>query len=479
MKIGKVYILTLDPIESKPEIIRKLRDCGLPGSTPYEIVKGFDGRYGDIPNEYKIYKHWNLGSDHWNSWWKRPILPGEIGCAIGHILIWKKIISDNINSCLILEDDFLCSGKYSITDICEPIQSKWDISLLGRSKIDVNSIEQEIDSTWVRSNHFYNMHAYVIKTPAVAKKLLSNKFQDNLIPVDEYISALGYPHRREDIRNIYPQNLNILSIKDLNFIVQNRSKDNSNIEQNFIKGEKNMLFTINKELDVSLLRSQYEKSKSIVIEDFLDDKSVETLYNFFTNDMPEDWWHTSYRIPSLNNDVQHIRRTAENVKHINNIYNFGWKDFNKGLFTYIFDRSLNHYSSCTCIECKFKQFLVSDEMKTFIYNITGEKITTLGEVFSSRYTSGQFLSPHHDIDKGKFSLVYSLSKNWKPEWGGNLYLLEDDWVTIKKCILSSYNRLALTLMNSPIQGKKGTPHFVSQIANGVTEPRLSITGWVS
>ena len=83
------------------------------------------------------------------------------------------------------------------------------------------------------------------------------------------------------------------------------------------------------------------------------------------------------------------------------------------------------------------------------------------------------------LAKGTLNFVYSLSKNWKPEYGGNLYLLEDDYKTIKKVILSSYNRLALTYMNSPDRKELGTPHFVSQLSNGCVKPRISITGWVS
>ena len=61
----------------------------------------------------------------------------------------------------------------------------------------------------------------------------------------------------------------------------------------------------------------------------------------------------------------------------------------------------------------------------------------------------------------------------------NSDLLEDDYKTIKKVILSSYNRLALTYMNSPDRKELGTPHFVSQISNGCAKYRISITGWVS
>jgi|5B_taG_2_1085324.scaffolds.fasta_scaffold00178_6 Rps23 Pro-64 3,4-dihydroxylase Tpa1-like proline 4-hydroxylase len=239
-------------------------------------------------------------------------------------------------------------------------------------------------------------------------------------------------------------------------------------------------FKINNKLNIKKLRSDFKKNKTVIIENFLDRRSADKLYNFLAFEMPEDWWYTSYCIQSLSGDnMKVIRKLPKNDNKINNLYMHAYKDFGEELFTYIFDRSINHAENCNCLECEYKEFLKSDNFKKFIKDITKIDMSMSGEVFCSRYTSGQFLSPHHDIDKGTINFVYSLSKNWKPQYGGNLYLLEDDWRTIKKVVLSSYNRLALTLMNLPEENRIGIPHFVSPVSIGVKKPRLSITGWVS
>ena len=49
-----------------------------------------------------------------------------------------------------------------------------------------------------------------------------------------------------------------------------------------------------------------------------------------------------------------------------------------------------------------------------------------------------------DINKGKVGTVYSLSKNWKPQWGGNLHFMEDDYKTI--------NLKTNKIMNDMIEG---------------------------
>jgi len=107
--------------------------------------------------------------------------------------------------------------------------------------------------------------------------------------------------------------------------------------------------------------------------------------------------------------------------------------------------------------------------------ITGDSYSHLGEFFASEFTAGQFLSKHHDIQKGKLSVVYSLAKNWDPTFGGNLYVLKPDWEGIETVVLSTFNRL--NLMEIP--DGQGKPHFVSQVSDGVDAHRLSITGWIS
>ena len=94
-------------------------------------------------------------------------------------------------------------------------------------------------------------------------------------------------------------------------------------------------------------------------------------------------------------------------------------------------------------------------------------------MFSSRFLSNFFLSPHGDKGKGKIGFVYSLSKSWRPEWGGNLHFMEDDYKTVTRTIVPIFNRL--TLFDIP--SRDGVPHYVSHVVPDVRVKRLSITGW--
>ena len=102
-------------------------------------------------------------------------------------------------------------------------------------------------------------------------------------------------------------------------------------------------------------------------------------------------------------------------------------------------------------------------------------LTKKRELFCSKYSSGQFLGPHHDLNKGKVGFVLNLTKDWKPEYGGLLHFLTDDYKHVTKVVLPEFNKL--TLFEVP--DKVGIPHYVSHVGPGVKLNRISYTGWFS
>jgi len=99
----------------------------------------------------------------------RPMLSGEVGCAISHLRVWQKIADSGQNG-IILEED----AVYENVDVAR-----------------VDELLKTHDSAWLgyRENsmgYWYNAHAYAI-TPDTARYLLSQGFQDSLVPVDEFL----------------------------------------------------------------------------------------------------------------------------------------------------------------------------------------------------------------------------------------------------------------------------------------------------
>ena len=232
---------------------------------------------------------------------------------------------------------------------------------------------------------------------------------------------------------------------------------------------------INNSLDIRQLSVDFTHNKSVQVFDFLKDSEADKLYNWFNFDIPEDWWFTSIHNPNEEgyDGANNIQRKPGSEKLIEEKISEANEAFLNGNFSYVFDRSMPHAATCTCLECQFLNWLGSDFMLFFIRSITGVEVRRTNEVFASRFTSNQFLSPHHDEGKGKIGFVYTLTKNWRPEWGGNLHFMEDDYSTVIKTIVPVFNRL--TIFDIP--SKNGVPHYVSHILPTVKSNRISITGW--
>lgn len=99
---------------------------------------------------------------------KRPLLKGEFGCSVSHLMLWHKIAESKRNG-IILEEDAIFSR-------IDPYQ--------------VDRLLYNHDSVWLgyRLNslgYWYNCHAYAI-TPDTAQYLIDG-FDKEIIPVDEWV----------------------------------------------------------------------------------------------------------------------------------------------------------------------------------------------------------------------------------------------------------------------------------------------------
>ena len=241
---------------------------------------------------------------------------------------------------------------------------------------------------------------------------------------------------------------------------------------------------INSKHNTEELAHTFAANKSIVIEDFFEPDFAEELYKFFTIDMDYTWWFTSFRGPVLgdredktyrNGETQFLQRTESNLDQIEFETQKTYHSLNEGSFSYVFDRTTKHKDTCPCKECEFKKYFGGTTALDFLSILTCKHLTKKGEFFCSRYSSGQFLGPHHDLNKGKVGFVINLTKDWKPEYGGLLQFLTDDYKHVTKTILPEFNKITLF----EIPEEKGIPHCVSHVNPGVKVNRISYTGWFS
>ncbi len=230
MKIDKIYVITLDSqdVAMQKKTSANLQRLNFAGKTGYELHPAWNGNENGTPEGYSAYKGWNL-KDSWNAWWKRDILPGEIGCMSSHIHVWERIVAEGLERTLIFEDDFDPS-QANIGLLDEPSTS-FDIAYLGRWKINKEAKEESIGGSWVKPVASYCTHAYVV-TLEGAKKLLEYNIKENLIPADEFMTATFTEHRRPDIAKLFPPKLNVIATAKQNYIPQKRKQEDSTIELN-------------------------------------------------------------------------------------------------------------------------------------------------------------------------------------------------------------------------------------------------------
>lgn len=91
---------------------------------------------------------------------------------------------------------------------------------------------------------------------------------------------------------------------------------------------------------------------------------------------------------------------------------------------------------------------------------------------ATKYMPGHFLTQHNDenSDEGRlYAYVLGFSKDWNPDWGGLLNILNEKGEIIKT-LIPEYNSLSIF--------KVPQNHFVSYVTPFSSSSRLAITGWL-
>lgn len=231
---------------------------------------------------------------------------------------------------------------------------------------------------------------------------------------------------------------------------------------------------INTNIDIEKITEEFKNKKVVVIQNFLKPEFAESFYQWFTEEMPSDWWEVSTCPAYGVEKPSFIRNLQENQNEIKERYQEALEAFSDGRFAYNFYRTLdNHVEECNCTECQIRHWLVDSECLDFISNVTNEKYVDSDEVFAACYVQGDFLSPHVDSPNGTLGFVLQLTKDWLPEYGGLLHFMDDERKIVERIEVPEFNSLTLFYLPK----NKGKWHFVSAVSPGTPEVRLTYTGW--
>lgn len=163
----------------------------------YEIINAINGNaltkveLNEVYSEKKTLEYFN-----------RPLTKGEVGCALSHIKIYKKILNQELPFALICEDDILFSEDLDeVINKCLNLDN-WDCIMLGHFRGEDKFIETTA-SFWHSKNivndyklvrfaeKSYGAHGYLLSKEG-AKKLIKATSIKIDRPLDHYTGDSNY-----------------------------------------------------------------------------------------------------------------------------------------------------------------------------------------------------------------------------------------------------------------------------------------------
>jgi SM-20-related protein len=117
------------------------------------------------------------------------------------------------------------------------------------------------------------------------------------------------------------------------------------------------------------------------------------------------------------------------------------------------------------------KFLNTPQFIAFARYLSDDATITHVSAQCTRYRFGHYLMPHDDLHEGegrRYAYVINLSRDWRPDWGGQLQFLDEDG-QVRDTFLPRWN--SLSLFRVPQR------HHVTFVAPWAAHPRHAITGW--
>lgn len=197
--IDCIYVIALEETLStkRQELIDRVGELNLK-SEQLILFKAVNGFTPQVDFKWEKFA-WKI-KDSDNGWWNRDLKAGEVGCALSHLCVWKHAATQKYKKILILEEDFKPVDVLSLTLLEELDQLDWHLCYAGRNKVkpDIKSATANI----AVPDYTYCTHAYLLSQAGV-ENLISHRFENKIMPVDEFLSATFCNHPREDLNFIW------------------------------------------------------------------------------------------------------------------------------------------------------------------------------------------------------------------------------------------------------------------------------------
>lgn len=230
----------------------------------------------------------------------------------------------------------------------------------------------------------------------------------------------------------------------------------------------------NNAIDISQFRDIFRAQKMVLIENFCTPEFAGLLHQHF-NDMPSENWYVS----TYPESVKHVRpkhtlnvpSNAAFIRHFRSVAN---AQFSKGDYAFRFKRTRypNNLPE-PGPELTLYQYFNSRAFLDVLEEVIDAQLESMNGSFASCYERGDFLARHNDANNGVVGFVLYLSKNWQPDWGGEIEFMNRETLETHTSLLPSFNKLLIFSINE----LKDLQHEVKMISDNANEKRLAYSGW--
>jgi SM-20-related protein len=227
---------------------------------------------------------------------------------------------------------------------------------------------------------------------------------------------------------------------------------------------------IDNDLDLEHWRTTLRTQSRVQIPDFLQPEAAEALANELAERVPWQFAERSGGVSRVSargdypDDAAYRRALERSYDEADSGYRFAYD-------SYMLVKAAKEGWDRALAVNRLLPFFNSPEFLAFVRHLTGESSITRINGQCTRYRRGHFLMPHDDQDTQegrRYAYVINLSRDWRPEWGGQLQFLgTDDAVT--QTFLPRWN--SLSLFRVPQR------HQVTLVAPWAARARHAITGW--
>lgn len=222
--------------------------------------------------------------------------------------------------------------------------------------------------------------------------------------------------------------------------------------------------------DLQSHKQEWSNSEKVVLSNFFPDEDAKTLWEYYYK-KPDHQYDLAIfpAVEKLDQEgVYPVYRCKPGDPSIPKRERYVRKLLNENLFSYIYRRTEDFHPLFEIFSSK--EFIAKLETITGYQNLKFDWNST----FVSNYGPGHFNGPHHDGINGRIAFVFHLSQNWMPWYGGLFLRLSKDYKKVDTTVVPSFNKLVVF----DVYGNEhGSPHLVTEVAQGCANRRISFTGW--